>query len=314
LIRRLPVTTLGLAAVKRPWIPPRSLAQALSLRSRHLLRDRQMTWRLSASVGRQDRARNNRRDVETVQTLLASAARAMDTPAIDPGGIDGRIAASPARSSTVSAIEQFQMAVSLTPDGVVEANGRTFNELVRLGGHAEPGTNPNPPGQAYFPFATLPGDDWKSGMRAFGASRGGGTRAHAGCDLYFPQGTWIHAVANGRVIRGPTSFFAQTYALEVDHGDFLVRYCEVQPLTPVRAGDTVHAGDRIARVGRLVGVRVPSDMLHIEIYDKSATGPLTVLDLATSARRPRDGVTFGRRRDLVDPTGYLDDWSARLPG
>jgi murein DD-endopeptidase MepM/ murein hydrolase activator NlpD len=273
-----------------------------------------MTWRISASVGSPELARNNRRDVETVQTLLASAARAMSRPEVDPGAIDGRIAAPPARSATVAAIEGFQAAVGLVPDGLVEVNRRTFNELVRLGGDAGPGANPNPPGETYFPFATLPGHDWKSGMRAFGASRGGGTRAHAGCDLYFPQGTWIHAVSDGRVVRGPTSFYAQTYALEVDHGAFLVRYCEVQPLTPVRAGDTVRAGDRIARVGRLVGVRVPSDMLHIEIYDKSATGPLTVLDLASSARRPGDGVTYGRRRDLVDPTAHLDEWSARLPG
>jgi murein DD-endopeptidase MepM/ murein hydrolase activator NlpD len=272
-----------------------------------------MTWRISASVGSPDRAHNHRRDVETVQTLLASAASTMNEPAIDPGGIDGRIAAPPARSSTVAAIERFQATMGLTPDGVVEVNRRTFTELIRLGGDSVPGTNPNPPGQTYFPFTALPDYDWKSGMRAFGANRGGGARAHAGCDLYFPQGTWILAVADGRVIRGPTSFFAQTYALEVDHGAFLVRYCEVQPLSPVRAGDTVRAGDRIARVGRLVGVRVPSDMLHIEIYDKSATGPLTVLDLAGSARRSRDGVTFGRRRDLVDPTAYLDDWSARLP-
>jgi murein DD-endopeptidase MepM/ murein hydrolase activator NlpD len=100
-------------------------------------------------------------------------------------------------------------------------------------------------------------------------------------------------------------------AIEVDHGAHIIRYCEVQPDAPVRAGDRVKAGQRIARVGRLVGITVPSDMLHIEVDDKSATGPLTVRD-DTTARRA-DRVPFGKRRDLVDPTSLLNAWSVRLP-
>jgi murein DD-endopeptidase MepM/ murein hydrolase activator NlpD len=271
-----------------------------------------MSWRMSAAVGRwEGGARNNRRDVETVQTLLASASRLLGDPLLDPGRIDGAIAAPPAPSRTVRAIEHFQSIVGLTPDGVIEVNQRAWNELVRTGGEVDPRPNPNAAGQTYFPFAALPGSDWTSGMRAFGANRSGGQRAHAGCDLYFPQGTWVHAVTDGRVARGPTYFYANTYAVEVDHGSFVVRYCEIQPDTPVRAGDTVQAGQLLGRVGRLVGISVPSDMLHIEVYDKSATGPLTV-EAAASARRS-DNVPFGRRRDLVDPTPLLNDWALRLP-
>jgi murein DD-endopeptidase MepM/ murein hydrolase activator NlpD len=271
-----------------------------------------MSWRMSAAVGRWERgARNNRRDVETVQTLLASASRLLGDPLLDPGRIDGVIAAPPAQSRTVGAIEHFQGLVGLTADGLIDVNRRTWNELVRTGSEVDTRPNANVAGQTYFPFGALPGRDWTSGMRAFGANRSDGQRAHAGCDLYFPQGTWIHAVTDGRVVRGPTYFYADTYAIEVDHGSIVVRYCEVQPATPVRAGDTVQAGQRVGRVGRLVGINVPSDMLHIEVYDKSATGPLTV-DAATSARRA-DNVPFGRRRDLVDPTPLLNDWALRLP-
>lgn len=271
-----------------------------------------MSWRMSAAVGRwENGARNNRRDVETVQTLLASASRVLDDPLVDPGRIDGRIAAAPAPSRTVRAIEQFQRVIGITPDGLVETNRRTWNELVRTAGEADAGPNPNAPGQTYFPFTSLPASDWTSGMRAFGANRSGGERAHAGCDLYFPQGTWVHAVTDGRVVRGPTYFYADTWAIEVDHGSFVVRYCEIQPVTPVRAGDTVQAGQRVGRIGRLVGINVPSDMLHIEVYDKSATGPLSVGPPAC-AMRP-DNVPFGRRCDLVDPTPLLNDWALRLP-
>jgi murein DD-endopeptidase MepM/ murein hydrolase activator NlpD len=271
-----------------------------------------MSWRISASVGAWEAgARNNRRDVEAVQTLLASAANELKDQWLHPGDADGHIAQPPRESSTVKAIRRLQERAGIPQSGLIEANGRTWNELVRAATDVDELPNMNAAGSLYFPFAVLPAQDWTSGMRRFGANRNNGTRAHAGCDLYFPQGTWIHAVADGKIVRGPTYFYADTYALEVDHGDVLVRYCEVHGQAPVRAGDIVQAGQRIARVGRLVGITVPSDMLHIEVYNKTASGPLTV-PAEASARRA-DNVPFGRRRDLVDPTPFLNDWMARLP-
>jgi len=164
-----------------------------------------------------------------------------------------------------------------------------------------------------FPFKKLPNADWTSGSRAFGSNRSNGTRAHAGCDLYFPSGTAIHAVRDGRVTRGPYAFFAGTFALEVDHGDFIVRYCEIQEATKVKEGSKVEQGQEIARVGHLMGIVVPSDMLHLELYDKSgdASGGLTAKK-AVSKRRA-DGIPFLRRKDLVDPTSSLDVWMNNLP-
>jgi murein DD-endopeptidase MepM/ murein hydrolase activator NlpD len=164
-----------------------------------------------------------------------------------------------------------------------------------------------------FPFSLLPSADWTHGARAFASNRSQGTRAHAGCDLYFPVGTWIHAIRDGVVTAGPYAFYAGTFALEVDHGSFLARYGEIQASAPVSAGDHVTGGQKIARVGHLIGITVPSDMLHLELYDKSdgASGPLTVG--AAHSKRRADGVPFLRRKDLTDPTPSLNIWKNNLP-
>jgi len=80
----------------------------------------------------------------------------------------------------------------------------------------------------------------------------------------------------------------------------------------VKKGDKVHAGQQIAKVGHLIGITVPSDMLHFELYDKSASGPLTITDPARSKKRA-DGIPFMRRADLIDPTSSLNQWQARFP-
>ena len=147
-------------------------------------------------------------------------------------------------------------------------------------------------------------------MRRFAANRANGKRAHAGCDLYFAIGTIIHAITDGKVVRGPYLFYAETFALEVDHGDFIARYGEIQGQTFVKAGDAVKAGQPIAKVGRLVGITTPSAMLHLELYNKSAQGPLTVSD--NSSAKTSDGRPFFRRRDLIDPTPKLNMWKNNL--
>jgi murein DD-endopeptidase MepM/ murein hydrolase activator NlpD len=162
-----------------------------------------------------------------------------------------------------------------------------------------------------FPFPVVPKYSWEERPRAFASSRANGSRLHAGCDLYFPFGTPIHAVANGIVVRGPYPFYCETFALEIDHGSFLARYGEIQSSTEVHTGSTVRAGQSIARVGHLVGIQVPSDMLHFELYDKSGIGPLTVGSGANSAIR--NGVPFMRRKDLIDPTSRLNQWKDNLP-
>jgi murein DD-endopeptidase MepM/ murein hydrolase activator NlpD len=279
-----------------------------------------MSLQLSASVGRWEKgARNLRPDVEVVQRFLESAAQALKAPELDPKGVDGEIARPPATSHTVTAIEAFQTRFTSSVDGLIKPDSQTWHALLDAVGEKplvqEPPNQPDVSNNArefLFPFPTLPASDWIHSPRAFASNRNNGLRAHAGCDLYFDKGTWIYAIGDGTVTRGPYPFYCATFALEVDHGDFLARYGEIQARTTVKEGDRVHAGEQIAKVGHLVGIQVPSDMLHFELYDKSASGPLTIPDAARSKKR-QDGTPFMRRMDLIDPTPKLSQWQAHLP-
>jgi murein DD-endopeptidase MepM/ murein hydrolase activator NlpD len=273
-------------------------------------------WQIGASVGRRDLgAVNEKADVETVQQMLRNAAMILGDPRVDTGGIDGKIDKDPKKSTTIQAIMAFQSRFFTKPDGLIEVDGRTWLELLRVLGTSSNLTPTAPPaGTAafYFPFAQLPASNWTSAPRSFAANRDGGARAHAGCDLYFPKGTIIHAIAAGTVVRGPYPFYAETFAIEIDHGTFLARYGEVQSSTFVHEGDVVAAGQPIAKVGHLVGISVPSDMLHLELYDKTGHGPLTVG--AAQSKKTSDGRPFMRRSDLIDPTPKLNEWRNNLPG
>jgi murein DD-endopeptidase MepM/ murein hydrolase activator NlpD len=261
---------------------------------------------ISGSVGRVEKnAVNNTVDVQTVQRLLHQAAKRLGDAAVDPGDATGRITAGD-EDPTVRAIEAFQKRFTERPDGLIDLDRRTWKKLVGAVGIGVPTEG------FCFPFAILPKEDWMSGPRRFGANRKGGARAHAACDLYADKGTIIHAVADGRVIRGPYTFYAGTSAIEIDHGKFIARYGEVQSDAFVREGDTVTMGQQIARVGHLQGIAVSSDMLHFELYDKSATGSLTVRNKSESKLR-QDGVPYMRRRDLIDPTPCLNAWQHFLP-
>lgn len=272
--------------------------------------------KLKGSVGRADKGAGNAPgDVQIVQEMLRTASMILRDPGVDPGGIDGKIIRDRGKSDTIRAIEAFQGRFFVRPDGLIEPEGRTWLELTRIlatgSGTGVAIAAGSAATQFCFPFAQLPSADWTKAPRSFAANRDGGRRAHAGCDLYFPKGTIIRAVGEGTVVRGPYPFYAETFAIEIDHGAFLARYGEVQEGALVRQGDHMVAGQPIARVGHLVGINVPSDMLHFELYDKSAHGPLTVG--AAEGATASNGRPFMRRRDLIDPTVRLNEWSSTLP-
>ena len=272
-----------------------------------------MSPEISASVGRWEKsARNLQADVKIVQGLLRQAAKTLEAPEIDPKAVDGKIARPPSMSDTVVAIEAFQSRFTGAVDGLVAPGSQTWIALLGTVANKAADTEAaSAVSQELFPFPTVPAQSWEKSPLAFSSPRAGGARLHAGCDLYFPQGTPIHAVTDGVVTRGPYPFYCGTFALEVDHGPFLARYGEIQAKTDVAAGATVRAGQRIAQVGHLVGIQVPSDMLHFELYDKSLSGPLTVATESASA--VRNGVPFMRRKDLVDPTLKLNQWQHKVP-
>ena len=264
-----------------------------------------MAISISESVGFE--CPNRPDDVEAVQAALKEAARLTLDHKLDPGLVDGQ-----AGVSTEGAIEHFQRRLGIRrPDVKIDPDGRTLkrlNALVAIGD-----VRITYPFSRFSEFAFVGPN---AGMRAFGSRRSGGARAHAGIDLYFPDFTDVLAMADGVVTRGPYPFYLRTFAVEIDHGPFIARYGEIAPEStwPAKEGDRVKRGQKIGRVGILTkknGSRlgVASMMLHLEMYDKTETGKLTRAD-GTSARTPH-GLPYKRRRDLIDPTGFVH--RAKLP-
>jgi murein DD-endopeptidase MepM/ murein hydrolase activator NlpD len=137
--------------------------------------------------------------------------------------------------------------------------------------------------------------NYRTGARYFGAHRSGG-RLHAAVDLIAPHLWPIRAVADGRVIQAPYYFYTGTNALEVSHpGVGTVRYGEIDThkVVHLAGGSHVKCGQVIAYVGRLDS---GSSMLHFELYSGKSSGALTV----------RGNPPYQRRRDLVNPTSFMD--------
>jgi murein DD-endopeptidase MepM/ murein hydrolase activator NlpD len=261
---------------------------------------------LSASVGVWEKAAVNRRDdVRTVQELLETVATKRKRPDYDPQGVDGTIARAPRTSSTVNAIRAFQGSFLSSPDGLVEPGKTTFRKLSETANEGAPNVTSPPPttavaGSFFFPLSFVPKKHYKTGSRWFGARRAKGTRKHAGCDLIATEGTPVYAVDDGTIVRGPYHFYRGTYAIEVEHPRFVARYCEIKKVASgLRQGSRVRRGEVIAYVGKMF----VSSMLHFEMYQGTATGPLT----------QRSSPPYQRRSDLLDPMPYLDSWSANLP-
>lgn len=192
---------------------------------------------------------------------------------------------------TNQAVQQFQRQAGLTADGIVGPH--TWTALL-LG-----------PGGMSFPLQQRPRVDYHTGARYFGAPRDGGARAHAACDLIAPPNTPVLAIADGVVQAGPYAFYEGTYALEVRHANFVVRYGEISGTVPagIRTGAHVTRGQVIARVGLNTS---GTSMLHLEMYKGTVTGPLTQVSNTIYLYVPARN--YERRRDLIDPTPYLDRW------
>jgi LysM domain len=174
---------------------------------------------------------------------------------------------------------------------------------------------------------------YHSGARSFGFLRSNGTRAHAACDLYAPVGTNVYAIADGTILDYHL-YYWKTFALEIDHGGYSVVYGEVQPPLErngikdppspkylkglpdgLDKGLAVRKGQHIAFVGQLYvndGLTpFEHTMVHFELYKNTATGAFTqrnnLKDYDYVTPRP-----YKRRRDLLDPTDFLDTTDASI--
>lgn len=156
-----------------------------------------------------------------------------------------------------------------------------------------------------FPLEIAATEDYHTGERRFGSGRANG-RKHGGCDLYAPVGTAVRAMADGIIIQC-YGFYCETDAIEVDHGDFIVRYGEISPREDEDrkqlAGKSVKRGEKLGEVGVLVMNKKPYkySMLHLEMYNSNKSPKLKGSGLTNKKSAP-----YQRRDDLIDPTATLD--------
>jgi len=272
---------------------------------------------IKGTVGRVDlKAENNAADVRRVQQLLALAAKVCKDQLLDPKSQSGTIDA-----ATVAAMIAFQKKRKRDKPGgygLFYPGGKSITKLLGVERTRSPNIGDGP----YFPFSRAwVYKDWRWRHRNFAWSRGpfadGTPRAHAACDLWTTHGRAIYAVRAGRVI-GKRYFYYDTWTLEIDHGPYVIRYGEVSQKTLVQVGDEVLAGQKIARVGHLKNMPGwESDMLHLELYDKTAAGelsqpPANSKKVAVINKNGEVRAT-GRRTDLINPAAYLDRWYTNLP-
>ena len=168
---------------------------------------------------------------------------------------------------------------------------------------------------------TLSKFDSSTSSASFGAARSGG-RLHAGCDLYWTNdggydytsgyyalnnNTPIYAVADG-TITDYYAFYQGTNALVVDHGDFVVRYGEVDDgglPNGLGIGSQVTAGQQIAVMGDLDMSSGTWSMLHFEVYSGQLSGALTNTSNTSYLHVPNGN--YQRRGDLMDCGPFLRD-------
>ncbi|MEM9961814.1 MAG: peptidoglycan DD-metalloendopeptidase family protein [Pseudomonadota bacterium] len=130
------------------------------------------------------------------------------------------------------------------------------------------------PERSVVSYKRIDGKTVGNASRAFGATRAGGARRHAGIDLYGNENDPVIACEDGVIVQsyqftGKTGGLNETHALIVqcDSG-LVINYGEVKGDSIAALGMTpgrrIHGGDTIARLAKVS----TQAMLHFEIYTR----------------------------------------------
>ena len=142
----------------------------------------------------------------------------------------------------------------------------------------------------------------KSG-RAFGATRDGGDRIHAGIDYYVNggNGVAVYAMESGTVVEYISNFYYGTSSVAVKHADgSVLRYAEIS--TSCRVGDKITKGQQIGKIK--ANTRNGGTMLHLELYVGTSSGSFT--NRSNTTYHYASGKKYQRRADLANPEFLLD--------
>lgn len=105
----------------------------------------------------------------------------------------------------------------------------------------------------------------------------GDWRTHQGIDFYAEAGTEVKAVGNGKVVRvmSDKSF---GFTVEIDHGDFIARYCGLSQEKALKLGDRVSVGDTVGTVATVPCEAAEESHLHFEVViDGAIAEPLEAM-------------------------------------
>ena len=91
----------------------------------------------------------------------------------------------------------------------------------------------------------------------------GDWRTHNGIDFSLDEGEAVKAVGNGRVTR-VVADRSYGYTVEIDHGDFVARYCGLSQENAVKLDDTVNKGDTVGQIGEIPCEAAQKSHLHFE--------------------------------------------------
>lgn len=153
-----------------------------------------------------------------------------------------------------------------------------------------------PVDQYIYPLETKHTLDPFSGGRAFGASRDGGNRAHAGIDLIVPHGTKVLAATDGVVNYISYGFYAGTDAIITKNSDGTwFTYGEISPKVSVNS--KVIKGQVIGTV--IANNSSGASMLHFEAYKGDYES--NVLN-NNGIYKYVSNKNYNRRADLIDPS------------
>lgn len=103
------------------------------------------------------------------------------------------------------------------------------------------------------------------GEGAFGASRDGGARLHAGVDLPAPAGAAIVAMADGQIVSFPSGYVGLD-AIAVREAERGVIYAEFTRDPKLAIGDFVKAGQVLG----IAKASIYGSMLHVEFWQKAS--------------------------------------------
>lgn len=102
-------------------------------------------------------------------------------------------------------------------------------------------------------------------------------RTHQGIDFYAEAGTEVKAVGNGKVLR-VISDKSYGFTVEIDHGDFVARYCGLSQEKALKVDDRVSVGDTVGTVATVPCEAAQDSHLHFEVLiDGAITEPMEAM-------------------------------------